>query len=76
MTDEQIKRFQNWLKNLKSQCPLCGENKWTPGEIVMPQNFDLPGAPKSLPVPMVQLVCCRCAYVIHFAANPIGLLPR
>ena len=76
MNAEQSKRFQNWLGKLNAKCPLCGENKWVPGEIVMPVTYTMPGEGRATPIPEVQLICARCAYVIHFAAMPIGILPK
>ena len=74
MNAEQIRRFKNWLSKMSIKCPICGENKWTPGEILMSPTFALKGEKQPLPVPEVQLICGRCAYVVHFAAMPIGIV--
>jgi len=74
----QQQKLQSWMntKRIQPQCPACGaHNKWVPGDIISSMPFT-PGAitvggPN---VPMVQLLCANCAYVMLFAAVPIGLV--
>ena len=49
---------------------MCGSGEWETGEIVSGKSVDDSGNV----LPMVQLVCGNCGYVMMFAAIPIGLV--
>jgi hypothetical protein len=49
---------------------MCGSGEWQAGEMV--SGTDVSGQGNVLP--MVQVVCGNCGYVMMFAAMPIGLL--
>lgn len=75
----QIARLQSWTRarNVQARCPACGGTAFTPAEVVSvpavrPAGAN--GARIAEPVAMVQLVCDGCAYVMLFAAEPIGLV--
>ena len=77
LNDEQTGKLTEWMrsKRIKPACPGCGANKWTPGELIASPTMQ-PGSGQQMggpTIPMVQLVCGDCAYVMLFAAVPIGL---
>lgn len=78
LTSEQQSKLQSWMltKQVKPACPACGRTgQWQAGEIVSPPTWSQGGMSIGGPtVPTVQLVCNHCAYVMHFAAVPIGLV--
>lgn len=76
MDEEQRKRLTDWLANLKASCPLCEYNDWGTGEIIVAPTYQHGGTIQlsPTPVPMVQVICKRCAYVILLAAGPVGLV--
>jgi hypothetical protein len=49
---------------------MCGSGKWEAGEMV--SGTDVSGQGNVLP--MVQVVCGNCGYVMTFAAMPMGLV--
>jgi predicted nucleic-acid-binding Zn-ribbon protein len=49
---------------------MCGSTQWETGEIVSGVNVSGHGEV----VPMVQVICSNCEYVMFFAATPIGLV--
>ena len=49
---------------------MCGSGEWQTGEIVT--ATDVSGQGNVLPV--AQVVCGNCGYVMSFAAMPIGLV--
>jgi hypothetical protein len=49
---------------------MCGSGEWETGEIVSGTSVDDSGNV----LPMAQLVCGNCGYVMMFAAMPIGLV--
>ena len=71
LTREQAYKLQQWLnsRGVNLDCPMCGSAQWETGEIVSGTSIeDTRNA-----VPMVQVVCVNCGYVMLFAALPIGL---
>jgi ribosomal protein S27AE len=72
LTHEQIYKLEQWWDSngVKRTCPMCGGGEWQAGEIV--SGTDVSGGDNVLP--MVQMVCGNCAYVMLFAAMPIGLV--
>jgi hypothetical protein len=50
--------------------PMCGSGEWETGEIVSGTSVDDSGNV----LPMAQLVCGNCGYVMIFATMPIGLV--
>lgn len=67
----QLRLFQQWLdrKGITPHCPCCGRGAFTPGEIVT-APADRENGPR---VPMFQVACDHCAYIMLFAAAHIGL---
>ena len=49
---------------------MCGGGQWETGEIISGTSVDNSGNV----LPMAQLICGNCAYVMMFAAMPIGLV--
>ena len=77
LTPEQSARLQAWLdrKEVAGSCPMCHASHWRKGAIVTTLPFDGETAAIEGPyLATVQLVCDNCAYVVQFAAKPIGLL--
>jgi predicted nucleic-acid-binding Zn-ribbon protein len=58
------------LQGVNRNCPMCGSGEWETGEIVSGTSVDGSGNV----LPMAQLVCQNCGYVVSFAAMPIGLI--
>lgn len=60
---------------VRGQCPACGASgNWTIGELVASPSYVEGGMAIGGPVvPMVQVICSRCGYVMHFAAKLMGL---
>lgn len=78
LTEWQSDRLQKWLSTRHlslRDCPVCKRGKWRAGELILSpissgNGFNQGG----LNAPMVQMVCDHCAYVLLFAAVPIGLI--
>lgn len=71
-------RLNIWMqtKGVKPQCPACGNlGSWTPGDVIAPPVMT-PGTVTfgGPSVPMVQLICGKYAYILHFAAVPMELV--
>jgi predicted nucleic-acid-binding Zn-ribbon protein len=58
------------LQGVNRNCPMCGSGEWETGEIVSGTSVDGSGNV----LPMAQLVCQNCGYVVSFAAMLIGLI--
>ncbi len=71
LTNEQAHKLQQWLnsRGVNLNCPMCGSAQWETGEIISGRSVIDPGNS----VPMVQVVCGNCGYVMLFAAVPMGL---
>jgi len=74
-TEEQIAKINAWLQehDVRAVCPACGTNNWSTGQIIQSPVFT-PGKGLAIGgpgVPMIQLVCGHCAYIMLFAAVPI-----
>lgn len=69
---EQAHKLQQWLncRGTSGNCPMCGSSQWETGEIISGTDMD---DQRSI-LPMVQVVCENCGYVMLFAAKPIGLV--
>jgi predicted nucleic-acid-binding Zn-ribbon protein len=77
LTQDEIGKLQSWLnaKSVSPNCPACGQNKWTVGDVIAAPVFGGGGFNIGGPtVPMVQVICGNCAYVRLFAAVPIGIV--
>ena len=72
LSHEQAHKLQEWMdsRGVNRSCPMCGSGEWETGEIVSGTSVDDSGNV----LPMAQLVCQNCGYVIMFAAMPIGLV--
>jgi hypothetical protein len=72
----QTKKLESWLsQNAIKGCPMCGGKAITAGDVIAapqmtPTGMSLGGQS----IPMVQLVCDRCAYVMLFSAVRTGLM--
>ena len=80
LAEWQSKRLQDWLSTRHlwpRHCPVCKRGKWHAGEIILsPISTGNGFSPGGSNAPMVQMVCDHCAYVLLFAAVPIGLVKR
>ena len=73
LTEVQERRLVDWCtaRGIRATCPMCGNNDWSTGEIVVPSGgatgelFDEEAAA------MVQIVCDHCRLVMLFAAAPV-----
>jgi len=78
LAEWQSKKLQKWLSTRHlwpRHCPVCRRGKWRAGEIMLSPNSTGNGFSQGgLSAPMVQVVCDHCAYVLLFAAVPIGLV--
>lgn len=76
LTETQKHKLRDWLrsKEVNPTCASCGARDWGAGEIVSAPILDAEGAHREdSHVPMVQLVCTNCGYLMLYAAVPIGL---
>ncbi len=78
LEQDQIAKVQQHRENVGAQkeCPSCGVNKWSVGELVGTPRFT-PGGGTLMggsTVPMVQVICTRCGYIMHYSAKIIGLV--
>jgi hypothetical protein len=74
----QQEKLTEWVarKGVTQRCPACGSSSgWTQGDVVGSYEVTPGGLRISADsvTPTVQLICNSCAYVLHFAAVPIGL---
>jgi uncharacterized Zn finger protein len=71
LTNEQASKLQQWLnsKGVNLGCPMCGSAQWETGEVISGRSVE----DSSIVVPMVQVICGNCGYVMLFAAMPMGL---
>jgi ribosomal protein S27AE len=65
---EQAHKLQEWIPRGRPNCPMCGSGEWQTGEIVSGMSMDDLGNI----LPVTQLVCGNCGYVMMFAAMPTG----
>ena len=76
----QQQKVQSWLqdKNVSGTCSVCKtQTNWSIGEIVASPTLSGKGMSLGGPtVPMVQVVCGNCGYVMHFGAVPMGILQQ
>ena len=72
LTREQVYKLQRWLnsRGVNLNCSMCSSAQWETGEIISGTSVDDPGNA----VPMVQVFCGNCGYVMLFASMPIGLV--
>jgi predicted nucleic-acid-binding Zn-ribbon protein len=73
LTKEQSTKFRSWLNDRKwdTYCPVCGQRDWKFGEIISARILS---TKQNQSIPMCQLFCARCQYIMLFAAEPIGLV--
>jgi predicted nucleic-acid-binding Zn-ribbon protein len=71
LSDEQVNKLEQWWDSagVDRTCPMCGNGHWDAGEII--SGSDVSGEGNVLP--MVQVICQNCSYVMLFAAMPIEL---
>jgi len=71
LSHEQVHKLEQWWdsRGVDRKCSMCGNGQWEAGEII--SGTDVSGQGNVLP--MVQVVCQNCRYVMMFAAMPIGL---
>jgi hypothetical protein len=75
----QQQKLNTWMqgKGVRNNCPACGTRNWVGGEIINAPilvpggGIAIGGGPS---IPMIQVICDNCAYVMLFAAVPIGLV--
>ncbi len=76
LSESQKQKLRNWMKSksIRPTCASCGASDWGAGEIVSAPVLGSNGTPANdSHVPMVQLVCVNCSYVMVYAAVPMGL---
>jgi predicted nucleic-acid-binding Zn-ribbon protein len=76
LNESQKLKLRDWLRSndVNPTCVSCGGTDWGAGEIVSAPILDAGGAHREdSHVPMVQLVCTNCSYLMLYAAVPIGL---
>ena len=77
LDQNQLNQLSAWTnsKGVNANCPACGRNNWSTGDIVTSPVFTKGGGISigGPQIPMVQLICGNCAHVRLFAAVPIGL---
>jgi hypothetical protein len=68
----QAHKLEQWLdsRGVSRNYPMCASGQWETGEIVSGTSVDGLGNV----LPMAQMVCQNCGYVVFFAAMPIGLV--
>ena len=76
----QQQRFQAWLRTHQVQltCPACGTaNQWAGSAVVTAPRMEADGTHlDDRVVPMIQVTCQHCAYILLFSGLPMGLHPR
>ena len=73
----QMKMVEQHMQKtgVRAQCQACGgSGNWGIGELVASPGY-APGGMSfgGSSVPMVQVICGKCGYVMHFAAKLMGL---
>lgn len=80
LTDAQIETASLWLrKHLENvACPVCKHETFVFASLVAAPilNVERRTAFGHGSIPMVVVVCERCAYVMQFAAMAMGLFPK
>ena len=74
LTEDQEKRLVNWVYEHKAyaSCPACGTNDWSTGEIIAaPPHTGEARINGGETIPMIQVICDNCKFVMLFAAAPI-----
>lgn len=76
LTQDQQQTIQSWINrhNPNFSCSCCGSHDFSLGEIIAPptmQNGNINMGGQT--VPMIQVICNRCAYVSLFASVLIGI---
>ena len=76
LTDAQLQLLEVWMrgKGVRRECPACGHAGWAAGDIVRPPIY-VPGSVSiaGSSVPVLQLICTNCAYIMAYSAVHIGL---
>lgn len=70
-------KLATWLESKvhNKNCPCCEGNRWTACDIFSGNSHGEDGTPDGdASIPMVQLICDNCGYVMLFAAVKVGLL--
>jgi hypothetical protein len=76
LSQEQQTTFDRWLgnKRIAPRCPACGHaDSLVSGEIIAATLQTTSGELAGSTFPVVQRVCTNCAYLMMFAARPVGL---
>ena len=71
LTHEQVQKLEQWWDStrVERKGPMRDHGQWEAGEII--SGTDVSGQGSVLP--MVQVICQNCSYVMMFAAMLIGL---
>ena len=72
LTHEQVHKLEQWWSSagVNRNCPMCSNGEWQAGEMVSGTDVSDEGNV----LPMVQVVCGNCGYVMMLAAMPMGLV--
>ncbi len=76
LSASQKQKLRDWMKSkgIRPNCASCGESDWGAGEMVSSPVLTPNGTPAAEShVPMVQIICINCSYVMVYAAVPMGL---
>jgi len=76
LSGSQKQKLRAWMnsKGVRPTCTSCGESDWGAGEVISSPVLTPEGTQAAEShVPMVQLVCINCSYVMIYAAVPMGL---
>ena len=76
LSTSQKQKLRDWMKSkgVKHTCASCGESDWGAGEIISSPVLAPDGVQAAEShVPMVQIICINCSYVMVYAAVPMGL---
>ena len=75
-TPEQTDKINSWLqqKVKRLDCPCCGTNDWSFGDILMTMSEFNVISQKGRGLPLLPVTCKNCAYTMMFAAIQIGIV--
>lgn len=77
LTQDQVKQFEKWFnsKATKKTCPVCDFDEWGVAEIIWAPKYAPGSSIADHPtIPMVQVICRNCHYIMLFEAYSVGLI--
>lgn len=81
LTKEQSQKILEWMKTKwgDAKCPMCGEDKWSVGNVLAAVNVVSNDAQDTVLggyYPCVTVVCENCGNLVLLSAIAAGLLPE